>query len=230
MAKRRFRSRGRFTRLRRRRRGGNKRTKRFIKAVVRRMCETKYAVKANSATPDSVSGYETVLTPNFPQGVNRNERIGNRIRYKYFQFRMSLYLYVVQPVTSPNQIIRVIIWSPKQEYNVVVNPSNNDQLFYNPGVGAFLSSINPSGAKIYMDRTWYFARYAAGMSPIGLPISRVFKKKFRLRNEVNFMDSTQLTPTNPKDQIYLTVVTNGSTLGQTQMGISFNCRFSFIDM
>lgn len=227
MAKRRFRSRGRFTRLRRRRRGGNRRTKRFVKAIVRRMCETKYAVESGGTNVDGATGYEVQVTPTFAQGVDKNMRLGNHIKYKYFQIRMTVGTTIAGVNTPEYNLVRAILWVPRTAWAPVAGSAlNQNNLFIQPST---LSSINNNGCRVLMDKTWYLARYTQGLEPMTYAPFKFVKKKFKIFNDVNFEQATEVIPSDWKDKFILTVVTN-SPAGSSNLLVSWNVRVSFYDM
>lgn len=191
------------------------------------MSEIKYAYADNVAAFDAFSNYEVYVTPNFPQGVNKNNRIGNRIRYKFLQLRMVIACAQLPAAAAPFNIIRVILWQPRQIRNVTANPLNNTQVF---NTASPLSSINPTGCRILMDKTHYFSRWTQQMEPINIAPARFYKKKVRISNNVNFFSSTELTPSDPKDMYYLTIVTNASAINQAQITLQWYVRISYTDI
>ena len=120
MAKRRFRSRGKFRTIRRRRFSRRRGMRKLIKRVVRRMSETKFNVESSFGVVDANDGLFDNVTPTWAQGTSKNQVIGNKIRYKYLQLRLSIYLTdISQNSTQTFAYVRVILFQPR----LTVSPS-----------------------------------------------------------------------------------------------------------
>lgn len=240
MAKRRFRSRGRFSRVRRRRMRP-KRLGKYIKRVVRRMSEVKYVTTALGAPAlvDAFTGLRVRLNPNLPQGTDKNERIGNKIRMKYCQFRMSFAVIkdTVDP-PPPVYVVRVVLVQARllPADGLVTGPSFAD-VFIDATDGSQIvhSSINNNMVRVIMDRTYVMQNLDAVTGdddrfPPGLQAAKYIKKKWRQNNNVLFRSSTQITPQDPKDNFYLMMISNANGNNEARFFYNYNWRMSFIDL
>lgn len=195
------------------------------------MCEIKYCTENGAATFDGFNSYNALLIPDFPVGANKNQRLGNHIRYKFFQLRFTVGQSLpAAPVagTSEYSLVRIIIWVPRQQFLAVANPINQTQLL---NTASTLSSINNNGARVLYDKTLYMSKYSAQLDPFGTFNPAIFiKKKFRLFNNVNFKTTAEVTPSDPKDQIYLTIISNVPAANHVSIAVGWNSRISFYDM
>lgn len=228
MAKRRFRSRGRFTRLRRRR-GRSSRLKKFVKRVVRRMSEVKYAISNGSGTFDAGNDYAANITPTIAVGPGKDERIGWKVRYKYLQFRLWLLAYEGSTGGEAAIVTRVILWQPRLPVANGTNPHDMPLFNLTGNTYAQVSPINNNAARIIMDKT-----IAMGVRPLAsdvmLPAVRIFKKKIRINNNVNFQNATTTQPGDPKDNYFLTIVTGFGATNLVTFQSIWSCRVSYIDV
>lgn len=229
MAKRRFRSRGRFRRIRRRGGRGVRRSKKFVKRVVRSMQETKYSVgTANVNNVDSNTGYAAEVTPVFVQGVTKETRLGNRIRYKYIHFRMRL---IHEGVAAQSDVVRVILFWSRLPLTVPVNPNKPNtwaDVFDQPGVST-LSTLKNTNLRVVMDRT-RFLGIVGNAQETQAPSQWYIKKKFRTNQRVNFLNNLDQQPKDPKDKLYILVVTDRNALNETTFNVRWATRFSFYDL
>lgn len=229
MAKRRFRSRRRFTRVRRRR-GGARRLRRFVKRVVRRMSEVKYRTATSSVAFDAASNYQATIVPTFPQGVDKYNRIGNRIRYKYLQFRWTLQASNGSNNLSRSQcFVRLLLIQSRTVPPAVANPLNQGWLFDSPGPTAIVSSIQNQNVRVLMDKSIWLG-ILDNATLIERPPNIWGKKKVRINNNVNFINSTDLLPTDPKDNYYLYIISNRTTQNDVTLNLVWHSRISFIDL
>lgn len=228
--KRRFRSRGRFTKLRRRRGGfRTKRLRKFVKRVVKRMQETKYRTANADATVDAFTGYVTSIVPTFPQGVDKYNRIGNRISWKYLQFRLSL-LFTRAQGTASAVLVRLIMFQTRTAYQPPTGNSTTNIWPYlfdtAPGI---VSSIKNQNVRILMDKTRWFGLQDYADLTQEVPFWYI-KKKIPIRNNVNFISSAELVPNETKDQIYFAIITNRIAATVVNVNYVWQSRFSFYDL
>ena len=128
MAKRRFRSRGKFRTIRRRRFSRRRGMRKLIKRVVRRMSETKFNVEIGNGVVDANDGLFDNVTPTWAQGTSKNQVIGNKIRYKYLQLRLSIYLTdISQNSTQTFAYVRVILFQPRLTVTPPATPKTSDR-------------------------------------------------------------------------------------------------------
>lgn len=231
MAKRRFRSRGRFTKLRRRRRGGAKRLKKFIKGVVKRMSEIKFRTSgAFNVGFDPYLGAIIEFTPTFPQGTDKYARIGNCIQYKFIKIdeTMAVTDGTAAGVSNGGFIRRIIFW-PRVPFQgiAIPNQQNNGFIFDDPGVGAWLSTLRTQNIRVVSDKLIYFST-AGQAQNTQMPSVRKWKKRFRCFNKVNFSANTETLPTDNKDKLYVLIVSS-SAVNELTCTYSWHTRFSFYD-
>lgn len=234
MAKRRFRSRG-FRRVfRRRRNGRSRRVKRFIKSVVRRMSEVKYNWASNVLAQDAATPAIINITPTFAQGTTKQTRIGDKIRYKFMQFRSTLACFYNGNIAQPVLRVRVIgFWT---RINLPAVPGLLDILDANN----VLSSIRNTAVRVWMDKTYLMAKYAdadyqqdntwnPSLAP-GMPFMVKMKKKFRVKNNVAFRNAANTLPEDPKDNAYIIFFSDAALIGQATLTFNWFNRMSFIDL
>lgn len=192
------------------------------------MSEIKYVpLQADIPAQDAVSGFYQNLTPNISQGVDKDERLGNLIQYKFMQFRMW---FVCNPGTAQKEwmIFRFIIFQARIPLGAIpANKQNMTVLFDLPNIN---SSIKNQNARILMDRT-------IRMGPVGYadstysPAIMVFKKKFRINNRVTFRNAAATLPEDPKDTYHLVIIPNdGVNQNQVQIVGNLSVRYSYYDI
>lgn len=220
-SRRRLRSKRRF---RRRRRFGTRRAKRFVKAVVRRMSETKYSATALQAVYDLNVARIINVTPQFPQGTTKSSRLGNKIRYKYVQFRLSA-VHSNIGANPPQEIvfIRMLLLWLRVPLSAV--PAIQD-IF---DVNNVASSIKNNAVRVVMDKT-YTSRPLGAPRESDHPSAMYIKKKFSTHQNVNFAYNVNADPTDPKDQLYWVLLTDTAAANTNQLAVNFWSRFSFIDI
>lgn len=223
MAKRRFRSRGKFSKLRRRR-PGTKRLKRFVKRVVRTMSETKYAFKTNVF--DNLNENFTIeeLTPSFPQGVTKNTRIGNKIRYKYLQFRCFLSNRDGNAAGAVSyQSWRVMLFWLR---NPLTTPITALDVLDTQSI---LSSIKNENVRIVMDKTMTLSN-SQDFGQAGYPQRVFIKKKFPIHQNVLFRSNTESLPLDIHDKLYMLVLSGSNNVGESVLNVNWFIRMSFFDL
>lgn len=233
MAKRRFRSGGRFRRLRRRRGGlRSKRLRKFVKRTVRSMSEIKWATISNSvATIDPANGTSQSINPAFVNGNSKTSRIGNKIRYKFLQFRLNFQVTAISgTVYQATQTTRIIIFQPR--IILFANPQSptitETLLIFASPSDRVISSIDNTRCRILMDRTYLLSPLGFYTST-GLPTAGRLKMKKRVNNNVSFISGNSF-PQEPKDTYYIAIFTDVSLPNTNSMTIQFNSRMSFYDI
>lgn len=228
MAKRRFRSRGKFTRIRRRRRGGYKRTKRFIKAVVKRMSESKYSLSGQVSQADNLAGGLIALNADIAQGTDRINRIGNKIQYRYFTHKGNIS--ITKGAVDVNVLyltVRVIIFQLRLP--LVAKPAvglNWDFLFEQPN---FFSTIRNQNVRVLYDK--FRKIYTPNPGSVNyLPNGWNWTVKRRINNQVAFMNALDARPKDPKDLYYLLYVSDYGTAQAFNMTVQHSTRITFIDV
>lgn len=192
------------------------------------MSETKYSTLFLSGTSiDSGIGYSVNINPVINSGTDKSQRIGNRIQYKFLQFRAVVRSNFVSGGNS-GLVVRVIVWQSRLPYVATSVSSNDSFIFMNTGVAsAVVSPLNNQNLRVLFDRLIPMGA-ANNAANVQLPAIRVFKLKIRVNNNVNFANSTSTLPTDPKDLYYFTVVTDQTTTTNT-LNITSCTRISFTD-
>lgn len=201
------------------------------------MSEVKYANINSGAyeAVDAVNGVVARLNPSISQGVDKSQRIGNRIRYKYLQFR--LVFWIGQPGGAPAGtpilatfrflIIQMRI-TPSQGY--LVGPSAAE--IFNSATTSrrgLVSAINNQNVRVIMDKTRMLGALLFA-DETGMPSGFVLKKKVRISNNVNYASGADLYPLDPKDNYYFIVLSDIAVANQMTMYYMHNTRISFIDV
>lgn len=232
--KKRFRSRGRFSRVRRRRTGG-RRLQKFIKRTIRKMSEIKYATTATNGLVafDAFTGVTVRLNPLIPQGSDKDERIGNRVRWKFLQFRMILS--VLDGTSGANPLVvrmRIMIIQPRLQpaAGLVTGPNITD-IFDNStnGAQAIVSSIKNTSVRVIMDKTYSLGVLGVA-SQSQLKAALTVKKKVRINNNVNYLNAGQTLPQDPKDNYYLVMICDTAALNDVLVVYAYTSRISYIDI
>lgn len=230
MAKRRFRSRGRFSRVRRRRRFRTRRFTKAVKRAIKRITEVKFSTSGATSTFDSVNGYIVDITPEIATGVTKQTRIGNRIQYKYLQIRMFLQ---AADGTSPTPdyitALRAILLQPRMVLDDTVTPYSFD-IFTNPGiVSSFTSSIKNQNCRILMDKSFLLGTLP-DCAVVQLPAAKIMKKKVRINNNVTFTGGNEVLSADPKDHYILLIVSNNPNTNAVALAVQWNARISYVDI
>lgn len=227
--KKRFRSRGRFIRRTRRRRNGSKRLRSLIKRTVRRMSEIKYSTSSSSFNVDGSGTLTHDVTPTFNQGVGKNNRIGNKIRYKMLTVNFEVFL--ARGVNLASGFVpgvRVVIFQGRTDITLT-NAFGGiaDQT-------TFLTTFKGTAARILYDKFFVIEPWGADdTSAEGTAPRRVQRKvHFRVNNNVDFLDAADTVPDDQKDRYYIMFVTSqfGATTDQIEIQGSWFSRLSFFDI
>lgn len=233
--KRRFRSRGKFRRLRRR--GGRTlRLKGFVKGIVKRMQEIKYSLSSTTV----VTGYagaasvDTDVTPSISQSVGKRGRIGTNIQYKYIQFRMSLGWFAITTIPTTSNvfgIIRIILWQPRMDPDTAPNYTVDDILMGTTGGQStrLLAPISNNKGRVLMDKTINMAPYPNAQYS-QLPSNIKLRFKTRIHNKVNYQNDASTLPKDPKDRYILSVIFPDSGAGASNIAVTQVTRISYFDM
>lgn len=226
--KRRRLSRFRFRRRRRFNRRNTRRAKGFIKRVVKRMSELKWQVKSQGATPNNFNnltgngyGFFNELTPDIDQGPTSTQRIGNRIQYK--NLKVNLYFSSLAGSLVDYFHLRIIIFIPRGITDFTDAQSVWSSLFDGaPGNwNQWLQTIDNRNVHILKDKVISLTDPDAYLES-GIPVRRLFRWNFRLRNNVSYRTGQDTLPIEWKDRIFL-FVTWPNMAGNNQ----FLCNYFF---
>lgn len=221
-------SRGRFRR-RNGRRGGIRRLRRIIKRTVTRMSEVKWSTSNALTVFDGAASAFVTLTPAFPQGVDKFQRIGNKIRYKNFglRFNLSIAALIGFPTYTP-RVLRVVIFQKRVEFSVPLVPVNLDILDTND----YLSAVKGTTCRVMYDKYFVVTPINAA-TQLATNTGRIMKKlNFKVRNNVTFRDAGNTVPTDIKDTYFALIITDffGGAPLQYNVAFDWNARISFVDI
>lgn len=192
------------------------------------MSEIKYNIATAAINQDVNTGYISLLNPSFQQGVDKNQRIGNKIKYRNFTVKLSVFLDETNPTIGYfARCVRIIIIQPRTQFNSPVAlldifDTNNN----------FLSTIKGTAVRVMYDKMFTVIPTTSPLQH-GTNTQRILKKLvFRTKNSVTFRDSTVTIPTDYKDIYYLIIVTDALAVGAGAYTIQGNwyVRQSFIDL
>lgn len=219
--------RGKFRRFKRRKFTRSKRARRFVKRIVRNMSEAKYATKYNK-TNAANNGTTTIdINPTFPQGADKTERIGNRIKYKNLRLHFSAVCVAGGGSTNSVAVIRLLLFQLRLPLNLI--PSSGD-FFLDPN--QWNAPIRHEAVRVLWDKTLSLQVFNAATVPVTTNMPSVYVKKIRrrIKNNVSFASSATNTPTDPKDLYRLLVMTNSTAANDFTVTLDWACKISFIDI
>lgn len=202
------------------------------------MSEIKYATTRPNAPQqqDAFNGIVIRLNPDINQGIDKNERIGNKIKFKYCQFRFSFAL--IRSNVNPPPALFVcrlllvqlrllppggLIPGPVLA-DVFIDATTPDQAIH--------SSINNDMVRVIMDRTYCVQNLDMdpNVANANMPTLIYVKKKWRQSNHCLFRSVTQITPQDPKDNFYFLMLTNANGNGDATIFYNYGFRLSYIDL
>lgn len=225
--KRRF-SRGRFRRVGRRRNFRAKKLNRFVRRAVNRMSEVKYATLASGFNVEAANGYLIGLTPAFPQGVDKNQRIGNKLKYKRLTLKLDFWLAVDAAGAPPDWFargIRIIVFQPR--VNLSTPPVLSDILDTPTN---YLSTVKGTAVRVMMDKMMAITPSLVA-TQLSTHLSRVLRKVvFKINNNVTFKSAAETTPLDPKDTYYLLILVDAIVANTYDLQGSWYTRLSYIDV
>lgn len=205
------------------------------------MSETKYVTRTANAliVQDAGTGFFLRLNPPIAQGVDKDDRIGWTIKYKYIQLRFYAFFTANAGGNAVACPCRILLFQPRQIPNApptqlpagggipdpvpadVWNDSTNQYQ-------TFVSSIMNQNVRIIADRT-----YNTGVIPNAdagiLPSAFKFKKKVRVNNNVSFKSGGATYPMDPKD-FYYVAVTCPVAANTVNINYLYHFRMSFTDI
>lgn len=228
MAKRRFRSRGRFSRVRRRRGGGAKRLKRFVKRVVNRMSEVKYATESGAWNYDANGTVLTSINPVITQGASKNQRIGNKIKSKRLYLKLNAWISSDTGAADWfTRKLRIVILQPRVAFSV---PLQNSDILDDGN--NWLSTIKGTAVRVLYDKMFPLTPQLDANQHPSNSGSVTKKMVFRINNNVTYRDSTVNSPTDLKDQYWIFMFSDFLGLGTGGYDIQGNwfVRHSYIDL
>lgn len=227
MVKRRFRSRGKFRRIRRRRGVRSRRLFRTIKRTLNRITEIKYSTANNVINIDPNVGFIAYLPPVIAQGVDKNQRIGNRIKYKKLSFRFIINVQTVAAIDYTPIMVRYIVFQPRTQLSNPIVLADFLDVPTDP-----LSTIKGTAVRVMYDKMSSLVPTNDANQIGSGPQKHVRKITFMTKNNVTYRDSTVSLPTDVKDTYYFVVLTQ--VLGQGAGGYlligQWFVRQSFIDI
>lgn len=204
-------------------RGRFRRTKKFVKAVIRRIAEVKYAFAFNAVVILNTVPFISSLVPVFPQGVDKFERLGNRIQYKFLQLRFEIQANVGAAAVSNNASIRFIVFWTRLPLSIP--PAVTDVL----DAVNYLSSIKNTNVRIVMDRTPCLG-ITGGLINTNRTTNILYKKKIKMFQNVNFSSAADSLPRDPKDNLYAMILTDSAVANDFTINFNWFSRMSYTDV
>lgn len=192
------------------------------------MSETKFVYTASSTTTDAFLNIMENLMPAIPQGTDRDDRIGNKVKLKFFKFRLFLNLFDSDPGDNNNFcLVRILLFNPKLPYVTAseTKPQNED-IYNNPT--NILSMVNPQFVNVISDRIICMAVNPSG-NAVGLPSAKIIRIKRKYQRNINFKDANSNDITDPMSQIWINIKTDYPNANQITMGRKWHGRFSYMD-
>jgi len=216
----------------RRRIGGRFRRRRFskfIKRTIRKMHEVKWATRDDTTVVNANSAIFQNVNPDTPVGADKFQRIGNRLRYKNLQLRLSIYMPSLDDAPDwQTRSLRIIVFQKRTEFSNPPSPSLQDVL----DVGVWDSSVNGVAVRLMYDKSFSITP-SNDANQHGVGMQRIIKKmNFRVRNNVSFRDSGVVTPSDIKDQYFFFIITDYFGQGVTgyEVHVDWFSRISFVDI
>lgn len=234
--KRRRLSRGRFRIRRRRFFGRSRRLKSFIKRVVNRMSETKWATRNTgqiTITNQDGSGighFQEIIPPT-TQGPDTHQRIGENIRTRYLTIHLNITFNANSIITqSP---FRIVLLRPLKYNNFVDVPTFvNFTMDQSSGPSSYLGTFNNKNVQVLYDRTYIFGT-ADTWQQSGRPAIRNFSLGRRLSWNISY-DRNASIPNEPRHTLILLFLWPGINPPSPpfQWEASFQCisRLSYKDV
>lgn len=201
------------------------------------MSEIKYGVKYTLGPQqfDLGSYGITNLTPAFLQGIDKPNRLGNKIKYKFLQFRATGYM--LDGSSGANPLVafaRVLIVQARvtPSLGIAAGPSIGEVFDISTSpLFAMTSPVKNTSVRVLLDRTYSNITLQAGVAnnlQVSLPLIKI-KKKVRVNNNVLFTGSAEVQPQDPKDNYYLIVIGDQNALNDAYLTMRWSCRISFLD-
>lgn len=217
---------------RRKARRSFKRFARIAKRVIRRTTEIKRAVITGSTT---VTGIQTIqlISPNIPQGLDKDNRIGNKIMYKFMSLKVSAYAVNNQaggtgPVMNN---VRIALISARVGGLTAAN-TIDEGVSTTPSIGTMGIPLRSENVFVMKDKQFllpglYAATDANSSSAFNMPVAKIFNWSRRMPRNITFNDSTASGTTVPRGLIYLYIA---NTNVQSSVNVIWSGRMSYIDI
>lgn len=192
------------------------------------MSEIKYALTAGEFNVDATGAAFLNLTPTIPQGVDKTNRIGNKIQYRRMSLRFNAWLSAdLGQINYFTRQIRIIMFQPRLPLS---SPIVLGDFLDTPA--NYMSTILGTAVRVIMDK---FVNVTPQLSANQLPTSvgRVFKKMtIRINNNVDFRSSINSIPLDVKDTYYICVLSDwlGQALVAYDLQGNWYSRLSYKDI
>lgn len=194
------------------------------------MSEIKYNFISATINQDVNTFYVANITVDFPQGVDKDNRIGNKIKYRNLTVKFGILMDETAggaAVPYLSRVMRVLIVQPRTDLSTPVAMSDIFDLPNN-----YLSTVKGTAVRVLYDRMANIVPMTAS-NQLAVNSGRFVRKLvFRNRNNVTFRDSTVNLPTDDKDLYYLIVITDAINSGAGNYTLQGNwfVRQSYIDV
>lgn len=223
-------------RFRRRGRGRNRRfirkVRRITKTTIRRMSEIKRVV-VNGSFNTTNTWALTEITPAIPQGIDKDNRIGNKIKYRYFILDVLVWAITLDASVGPATTVPVrLCLHTGRSINTSPGEVLEDGAPAAPSLPWIWVPLRPESVNVLKDKKFVITGLAAGgtaadSATANVPSIRRIKLSMRLPRSVTFSSASATQPENPVDRIYLLC---GSTQANVTVQYYYNGRMSYIDI
>lgn len=203
------------------------------------MSEVKYSFKASVVFPYDTSTYLCdEITPTFAQGVNKDERIGTNIKYKYFQFRLRAVINVGTAWTPTDSLViwgRFLVFWGRNDYGGgLPTPTDVFQSLSTP----IVSPINNWNVRVMKDVAIPLSvtvngtatNPTLGHAATGNLTSFYMKVKRKIHNNVTFRTDADGNVRDPQDRVYFMAIFNNATVNKYLFVHEYVSRISFTDI
>lgn len=215
-----------------------------VKKVIKNMSEVKYAFVGDTITTGNDGPYylQGSLNPDIAVGAGKNQRIGSNIRYKRLTVRWVFSLSYIGDYTELNPVvgtyIRFLIVQSRGPDTSPTAP-NFSKLDIFDAEDA-LSTVVGNNFRVIKDRLLPITaanRFVPSSSTSYLPAGSLTqtppmytgKISVPINNHVNFKNSLQLVPSNPKDRYYIFLFMDHPMFSFINLGLGYFARISFLD-
>lgn len=224
-----YRRKRKFSRGRRRGRifKSGRRSVKLIKRTVRRMQEIKWSTSKYDSGQAIPSGtyFLQEITPTFVQGVDKNQRIGNRIRYKRLTINGVMWM---SEGIAPRSFChyRCIIFAAR-----INNPGVADVfdvVTIGGGSQGIFSTVKHQNVRVIADHIMPLA-IQSNAANVQIPAVKKLRISKPIYNNVDFQSVSTILPTDPHDKIYV-VFGSDAPVASASPVLTLFIKVSYYDM
>lgn len=229
-----------------------RRTRKIVKRTINNMAETKFSIKTFDTTVPlyNAATYGVIqdLTPNFPQGIEKTNRIGSNIQYKFATLRMNIsVVWDGSNIKNGNEgcyFVRTVFYQKRTTITSVGDVLSFDLL--NGAANALKGSaictpplnqnVRVLNDEIFPLFSAYNKTTAAALLNSGQSAGASVTWRHKIHNHVNFRSAADAEPYNPTDQYGMCILLYGTRtkdavdLDHVTASISGCLKISYIDI